>query len=136
MAICLGINDDIIKLLKRYQDLKSNIKPEAFLSSFHTDYVAYNLNYSSNSESSNNYSGFQVDTGNKSISANITHDITSKKDNNSNLIDFNFSAPQDKNQNLNTEKNIHNNNSNNLNKPKGQGNMADINDIFDVLNKK
>ena len=50
MAICLGINDDLIKLFIRYDDLKAHKKPQGFVSCFHTEYAAYNLNYQKKEE--------------------------------------------------------------------------------------
>jgi hypothetical protein len=131
MAICLGINDDIIKLLKRYDDLKAKRKPEPFLSSFHTDYVAYNLNYSSNTTySSKEYSGLLVNTGNNNNGSNLdqNHDknnFSSKKEN-SNLIDFSLSSESNINSNKPQSSNL-----NNLNQPQNGGNVKDINDIFE-----
>jgi hypothetical protein len=130
MAICLGINDDIIKLLKRYDDLKAKRKPEPFLSSFHTDYVAYNLNYSSNSGPSKEYSGLIVNTGNNQVGANLVKNEDknfSIKKENSNLIDFSFSADN----NISNSNNQGTSNINNSNQTKKTGNTQDINDIFD-----
>jgi hypothetical protein len=143
MAICLGINDDIIKLFKRYDELKAKKRPEPFLSSFHTDYVAYNLNYSEDSSKNDggqSYSGFQINTGNKEVINNtgnkqVNNSGTNvKQNNNSNLIDFDFVGGSGNNSNTNT--NINNttgNSGNNQNKNTGNQKMGDINDIFDAF---
>lgn len=136
MAICLGINDDIIKLIKRYDDLKAKRKPETFISSFHTDYMACNLNYSAgqinSSQDKNNYSGLIVDPGKNSISASLTHDNLGSNQNqlkkeNSNLIDFNFSSEvvDNSNKENNQNKKVENN--------KSGGKINDINDLFDAF---
>lgn len=124
MAICLGINDDIIKLFKRYDDLKAHKKPEPFLSSFHTDYVAYNLNHNINNQvSSDNYSGMKVDTG-KQINKNATDNKNLLEfdffENNNNTSSSNTLVPQSQIQNTNLTKN-------------NPSKIKDINDIFDAF---
>ncbi len=125
MAICLGINDDIMQLKKRYEALKAKKKPENFVSSFLTDYAAYNLNNDLKQDqgeidsniAKNSYSGFSIHTGKNSIGANITHQ-------NSNLIDFDF---------VGTGSNINNKpeNMNSNSQSNKSAQIKDINDIFD-----
>lgn len=48
MMISMGINEDIKKVLHRYEELAHHVKTTPFASSFETDYSHYNLNHSNN----------------------------------------------------------------------------------------
>lgn len=119
MAICLGINDDINKLFRRYDDLKGHRKPEPFLSSFHTDYIQYNLNYKEEAK--------EVNPSNSSISSN-------QNKGNANLIDFDFSGSGNTG-NVIPQSNLSNNQSQNQNNKNSNASQKinDINDIFDAF---
>jgi hypothetical protein len=118
MAICLGINDDIIKLFRRYDELKAKKKPEPFLSSFHTDYIAYNLNYSENN--------------NQIIKSGGKDKEVPKKDN-ANLIDFDFVGGNSNSESTNQiNPNIQGYFSFGDNPKPNTGKTSDINDIFNL----
>jgi len=123
MAICLGINEDMIKLFKRYDDVKAKRKPEAFISSFHTDYAEYNLNnlkqnqqVGGNQSSNQNLLNFNFNNTNSEVLGNPGSNL--------NLIDFGNNLPND-----------HRNNTIPLNKVNNQANKNDVGDIFDFLNQ-
>jgi hypothetical protein len=142
MAICLGINEDIIKLFKRYDDLKGRKKPDAFISSFHTDYADYNLNNLKENKNENtnvnpknsvkNENPFDFFDNNQSSSN--SQQVVGNPGNNLNLIDFGFGNDNNSNNNNTNVFNpypvpITNTNINN------QGNKNDVGDIFDILNQ-
>jgi hypothetical protein len=117
MAICLGINDDLVKLFQRYDDLKKNKKPNGFVSSFHTEYASYNLNYKNT---------------NNQIGAIKTEPINNKPPGNQNLLDLDFFQPP-----VNIPPgNVNNNNNSNNTSNQPKTNVNDINDLFDILNQK
>ena len=123
MAISLGINEDMIKLFKRYDDVKAKRKPEAFISSFHTDYAEYNLN----NLKQNKQLGGDISNNQNHLNFNFNNtnsNVVGNPGSNLNLINFGSNLAND-----------HGNNSiphNNLN---NQGNNNDVGDIFDILNQ-
>jgi len=143
MAICLGINEDIIKLFNRYDDLKAKKKPDSFISSFHTDYAEYNLNNLKekkvNSKNFVNENPFDFFDNNNNNKMNSNSQVVGNTGNNLNLIDFGF-GNENNNSNSNLNKNENNafdpfSNSNFNNQSQGQGNKNDVGDIFDILNQ-
>ncbi len=114
MAICLGINEDIIKLFKKYDDLKVHKKPEAFISSFHTDYAEYNLN----NQKENRAQKYSENSDNFGFPA--SNSVVGNPGNNLTLIDFGKGSGD------NSSNKIPNQNSSSQNQP---------GDIFDFLNQ-
>jgi hypothetical protein len=118
MAICLGINDDIIKLFKRYDEVKSNKMPTPFLSSFHSDYMTSNLNYKNSTSVS------------PSIEDNKKENLLPDKQN---LLDFglsNYNSNKNKVNNMNISNDIQD--FNKYTNERGKK-INDINDIFDAF---
>ena len=96
--------------------MKAKKKPEAFVSVFHSEYKAYNLN---NAENNSNKNKIPV-SENYGVFANSSNN-QNKKPNNSNLIEFDFVKDNSNNDSSS--------NQNQNNPPK----INDINDLFDAF---
>lgn len=127
MAICLGINEDINNLFKRYNDLKLHKKPEAFISKFHSDYADFNLN--NKKETNKNKSSFSdIKKDNPFDFSGFAPNYSSgvgNPGNNTNLI--NFGSVNEGG--LNNTNNLPNSKVNNSEK------KEEVRDIFDILNQ-
>jgi hypothetical protein len=119
LAICLGINDDINQTFKRYEDYRAHKKPNAFLSSFLTDYAEYNLNSKKNEEEpkqSNNVNLLDLDFGNNTGNNSYP-----------NFNEINNSNPDfDQNQQLGNQAPV---------QQVDNKQISDINDFFNIFNK-
>lgn len=124
--ICLGVSEDIEKVMYRFEQLSNHIKPSPFVSVFKTEYTQYDLMQYNQIKQSQDKTQTEVKSN---------EPISQKESHNENLLSFDIEPINIQLDNMNVNPQNDSNKEKQDIKPSANQ-IKDINDIFDFTNQK